>query len=437
MSPPLTPHYVAPPSPPAARTPSYVARGTNASRFPLDENSNYFRRAKQPLQSLESVNEAQGPGAAAGQHRSEQDLMYGSKLSTRMQDTARSAWKKSRKFAGSVLAAGGGLSACRRNSKQRASVSSVARRPCVQQREQQQPATVESGTEQHTSVIEVGPTTADYVEQQQSELRRATLAPAEQPPLQVKVDENNKLTIVTKFSQLPGADQEAASRGAHQSLAPSAQAASSSSSHCCPSERSRCESSSSGRGTASASDSAGDLSGSQSGDLAEQVAVLTDEGEKAAERRQQPISPAISSDSSSGCASSSSPEQSRHKRRSSMFKTSRVFSGSQASLNKLRSFFALAASSARTGHHASLDQAALAHSVATLRVDSLSGRALEDMLRESGQGGAAQASQTALPESENRANSDEPMGAEKCQELEVEEERGLQQVGAQVALGSA
>lgn len=389
-------HRPATPPPP---TPHQLSQ----SRAPLESsNSNYFRRAKDHLQSSDSLHKAGAAGGPGGQQqaRSAHDLMYGSKLSTRVQDTARSAWKKSRKFASSVVTGGlmgGGLSACRRNTKQRASCCSSSNTVRPAQYSQ-------TGEQQCTSVIEVGPTVGDFASvslaanghsatqhnnfSEQQQQQQAT-APMNDSEAVVKVDQNNKLTIVTKFNG-------------------------------------RCQSASlSGRET-NASDSGADSAGSQSGDLCERdqgpgaaasEPIETSSAAAAAaecklnamdedEEQQAAVSPAISTNSSSGCASSAASNSSqeynrRHKRRSSssMFsKPAKVFSGSQASLNKLRSFFALASSAASTTNGDNKEQAATKESPAApeqLRIETLSatgpklalsGQPLEELLRHSSAG---------------------------------------------------
>lgn len=337
-------------------------------RRSLEHSSNYFRRAKPALlQSVESVG-----GLGAGERRCDQDL-YGSKLSTRMQDTARSAWKASRKFASSVITGGvGGLSACRQCARRRSSAASLGRArpdhlaagsaPSGPIRAEPlevsgQPVGLEAAEGGHLSVVEVGASASGQQAPGQQvvvQAQPAALAPPpaasqtgggpnEDPQQQglIRVDQNNKLTIVTKFND---SDCQSATGGP----GPGGSAPSSSSTGCC-SERSRCESSSSGRGTASDAGSAA----SQNGDL-----------DGAEERPHQPARP---------------HEGGRQRRKSSLFKASKVFGGSQASLGKLRNFFAAAsAKSAGGAHHqqqvarrTSLDEAQLSLELAVPKFETV------------------------------------------------------------------
>lgn len=347
--------------------------------MPVDQNSNYFRRLKPSLQSVESVNTLTGADHQQQQvgqpgllRRSEHD-MYGSKLSTRMQDTAKSAWKASRKFASSVITGSvGGISACRQCTKKRSSGASltssgnVAFATCApnQQLHPQQQAAVcvsADNGEHLTSVVEVGKAVGEMnlqaqIHAQQQQQQPVFVQPGlsqqqQQPSSQsvgpvtshtgdnlIRVDENNKLTIVTKFNDSDCHMSSSSSSGAsnHSDHLHSASS----------SERSRCESSSSGRGTAS---DAGSSGASQNGDSdGQEMSKSPVESDIA--RAAHPASPTCSQDD---------PQRRQHKRKSSLFKASKVFGGSQASLNKLRSFFAVA--SAKSAGGASDKAAPLQH----------------------------------------------------------------------------
>lgn len=348
----------------------------------VDQNSNYFRRAKPSLQSSESINRLDyndneasslsrtaNQQATSGHHlgRSAQDI-YGSKLSTRMQDGARLAWKRSRKFASSVITNGlGGLSACRKHQMSGAKSSTRSNRTptsaAFHQRHHQsatqfpshqassmgsspspQPLSSPSSTSQvlecsqleqrqHTSVVEVGSTVGEYISQhaqvdlvqaasttkdrQQDADSNNNQKEQQQQEGLIRVDENNKLTIVTKFNDLSAASGLGT------------QAASSSCS-----ERSRCESSSSGRGTASDS---GSGSGSQNGDHTEAAYQMRQQKQQHALSTSQPPNSAFRSHQQPPASLK------QHKRRASaaLIKgAGSVFSGSQASLNKtFKSFF--------------------------------------------------------------------------------------------------
>lgn len=438
---------------------------------------------------------AGGQSRAGGKRVSERDSMYGSKLSTRMQDGARSAWKASRKFASSVVTGrlvGGGFSSCTKRGAggpkaadsmpADLQVAATHEQPTIQQ----QPGR-KSQVCEHTSVVEVGPKGAG--DSLPAELLARQLAQSEGRPVSssqqvaaageesavelateaasaqtmVRVDGNNKLTIVTKFNQL-ASEQERLESEQQASCGASG-------------ERSRCASSSSGRGTASQPESdasvcshseqadeqlevrgphsslaspeqqqqqqetvVGGLLGDQKSQQLGKSAQMQDKEQldKQRQRQLQPISPAISS-SSSGCsASTSSNEQQnerRHRRRSSIFKTSRVFSGSQASLNKLRSFFAVASSSVQTEQKEQQFQVADDETETnrgaplqngngcgqTLETGvnpapKLNGQALEDLLRKSGQGGQSAAHSNGV-EMEIAANlADKEEIWKKCQD---------------------
>lgn len=192
--------------------------------------------------------------------------MYGSRLSTRMQEGAKSVWKASKHFASSVVTGGVSLSACRKH-------------------QVSQPVARRDAPEEPVSVVQV--TARD--EQGQTE-------PSPEAPrdLVVRVDGNNKLTIVTKFNE--------ATVGAEHS--PTGAALSSASSSSSGSERSRCESSSSGRGTASETGSA---------------------------------APSHDEESSNKPVAQEEPRRPAKGRK--LFKASKMIkSGSQVSLNKLKTF---------------------------------------------------------------------------------------------------
>lgn len=367
----------------------------------LDQNSNYFNRVKPSLQSNESINKCRKCASGSSQlhHRSEHD-MYGSKLSTRMQDSAKSAWKASKHFASSVITGGVGLSSCRQcTSKSRGSLStnkqqqqqqvvngiSLANQQRNQQQQQQEqerdefilqaetdnntrfakcssPASMNNeynatnnssqmsgeqqievnnskvevsygDDDQHTSVIKVGPTKAANPTAEVSTLpstlqhnqnQQQVVVQHQQARHQdesggglIRVDENNKLTIVTKFN-----DSDHYSTGPNTSIEMGAPTSSGSGS-----ERSRCESSSSGRGTSSDAGS----SASQNGDLDGCASAMND---KQLDNKQN------NAITDTTIASSAAPQAiKKHKRKSSLFKANKLFGGSQASLNKFKNFF--------------------------------------------------------------------------------------------------
>lgn len=275
-----------------------------------------------------------------------------------MQDSAKSVWKASKQFASSVVTGGVGLSSCRQCTSKRGSVSTNKRQQQQQQvkggvsltsqqqrdNEQQQrdefviraenSASFEKCSlnnndttnkvagvscddgEQHTSVIEVGPTKATNAATEHASDSRQIQQPQQRQDEQsggglIRVDGNNKLTIVTKFN-----DSDC-STGPNTSIEIGAPTSSGSGS-----ERSRCESSSSGRGTSSDAGS----SASQNGDLdgcSSSVVVVADK-----RQQQEQVKNNDKHDNAK-----------RHKRKSSLFKANKIFGGSQASLNKFKNFF--------------------------------------------------------------------------------------------------
>ena len=344
-------------------------------RGQLDHNSNYFNRVKPALQSSESVNSklsgssnsiaadhschkcpaANGGRIAGGAQlrRSEQDI-YGSKMSTRMQDTAKSAWRASKQFASSVITGGVGLSACRQCTRKRPSTSgsSESARQGGQAGGCGLAANDELGAEQHTSVIKVGATPPppppplpqprpalacnreasierEQQQQQQQQQQKVQVLQNKRTESQannnlISVDENNKLTIVTKFN-----DSECQGPNSSVAMAPVSNG----------SERSRCESSSSGRGSSSDAGSAG----SQNGD--EHSAEMGQPRGRESALAVCLIDGANQGESGNGNGNGKTSDEAqraagkRHKRRSSLFKANKVFSGSQVSLNKLKGFF--------------------------------------------------------------------------------------------------
>lgn len=344
------------------------------NKLHLDHNSNYFNRLKPSLQSTESINKqfktncSKCHSGSSQLHRSEHDI-YGSKMSTRMHDTARSAWRASKQFASSVITGGVGLSACRKcNRRQSSSLAPSGRgsfkeppnermlgqEVCRQQAslsagEAQQAELVAaqlklaSDQDQHTSVIEVqslqpnsasrlatsGSSGSDQAQSESLASSSRNSAPAsqhealDQQSSLIRV-ENNKLTIVTKFNDSECNNQSPNSVGGLDLAAPSS-----------GSERSRCESSSSGRGTSS---EAGSATASQNGDLDEShlgqnapLPVCQDPSLNCSDKE--------AARATTTTSTTKAGEVKRHKRKSSLFKASKVFGGSQASLNKLKSFF--------------------------------------------------------------------------------------------------
>lgn len=328
-------------------------------------------------------------------HRSEHDI-YGSKLSTRMHDTARSAWKASKQFASSVITGSSvGISACR---KRTTTLSATATATETKQSKYKQskeencrqagvnnepkaasindPAAADFGhnhqaddDEQHTSVVKVE-SSAGQQQQQQSQSIVSINVSGEQNHL-IRVDENNKLTIVTKFSEInDSSNNSIATSSSPNGLATSSPASSMLNQHqqhhhhdgssrsTAPavspatangSERSRCESSSSGRGTSS---SDAGSSASQNGD-AELIMQTELQQHNSLENSSKQCSvPAnINNDSNDHSETITTilggKEHKQHRRKSSLFKASSVFgnAGSQVSLNKLKYFF--------TGSHGS------------------------------------------------------------------------------------
>lgn len=280
-----------------------------------------------------------------------------------MHDTARSAWRASKQFASSVITGGVGLSACRQCTRRQSSslaagrasgskkkskqLSQVEAENCHQMKaelpgevDQLAELTVQQmklagDDDQHTSVIEVqslqlnasankaAAVASANIERSQNESNRNSVQvqqqqaeASDQQTSLIRVDENNKLTIVTKFSN--DSECQSPNNASLDLAAPSS-----------GSERSRCESSSSGRGTSS---DAGSATASQNGDLDENHASPT-----------LPVcqNPSLNGDKGGVATVTTTTTNSskRHKRRSSLFKASKVFGGSQASLNKLKSFF--------------------------------------------------------------------------------------------------
>lgn len=305
-----------------------------------------------------------------------------------MHDTARSAWRASKQFASSVITGGVGLSACRTCNRRQSSSSGNRRGSnkkskkqsgesdtdiagpqqqgcrgaqvspgkydsCAQQAADLVIAQTNSVSEddQHTSVIEVQSSqpncsanrlvpcsaSGDQVHQNESlinnnnnnnrnsqmvqHLQHET-SDQQQSSSLIRVDENNKLTIVTKFNESE-CNNQSPNNSASLDLAASSS-----------SERSRCESSSSGRGTSS---DAGSATASQNGDMD----MESHPGQTAALPVSHDPSLNHSNNDKEVTAISKTPvvDSKRHKRKASLFKASKVFGGSQASLNKLKSFF--------------------------------------------------------------------------------------------------
>lgn len=286
------------------------------------------------------------------QHKSEHDL-YGSKLSTRMQDSAKSAWKASKNFAGSVITGRAvGISACR---KQRGSHSSENSNSNKLPNQQLQPEVCQS-PDQFREIQVNGSDLASVIKVESSPNLQSG-AGATQSQHVIRLGEsNNKLTIVTKFNDSPDGQRLSAAASIASpsaSSSPSEDCSSASqqpssanpSSNSTGSERSRCESSSSGRGT-SASDS-GSTSASQNGDdappeVAATTLTLVNSSQAPSQianqqQQQQPQQQQVAKDDNNNNCDETSTMKKQHRRKSSLFKASKVF-GSQMSLNKLRTF---------------------------------------------------------------------------------------------------
>lgn len=265
------------------------------------------------MESNESINRLRSKcrkcqSGSSQLHLSQQD-MYGSRLSVRVQESARSAWKASKQFASSVITGRVSISGCRKHQRRQpeqpadgcAGLENGAGETCA-------PSELELAAGQElTSVVQVG-SQAHQPPEMGSRDAAASPSPSNND-LVVRVDGNNKLTIVTKFNNEPptsGADHS-----------PSGAAPSSASSSA--SDRSRCESSSSGRGTVSESGSAAP---SQDDEQPSTVASIADTSQPPADamvERQKPKRDA--------------------KGRSKLFKASKLLgSGSQLSINKFKSF---------------------------------------------------------------------------------------------------
>lgn len=237
-----------------------------------------------------------------------------------MQDTAKSAWKSSKKFASSVITGGVNLTGCRKGSggaelNNRGHINTFQPQPQPQQpmeMEQEFGQRPNDQSVEHLSVIQVNgsavvDSSLETQHQQQQQQQDSSL---------IRVDASKKLTIVTKFND-ELLHQNGTSPGTE--MAPSSGS----------SERSRCESSSSGRGTSSDAGSAA----SQNGDDKD------DQQQRTPETKAQQTTARPAGGESEG---DGKPREKTHKRKgsSSLFKASRVvFGGSQASLNKLKNFF--------------------------------------------------------------------------------------------------
>lgn len=339
-----------------------------------------------PCISSSTIGIDQINGDAKKRHRSEHDLMYGSKLSTRMQDGARSAWRASKQFASSVITGGKvSLSACRhRKNRQRHSVtttsaSSSSSNTLPAKHKQQAQVSIQqqqmcSPQDEHmTSVIQVPYVNgeANNISMSHGDGDKSVI----QTGANIKLDDQtNKLTIVTRFTSDANSNSSDTGIGSNTSTstssassgAPAATGAGpgapqltpvdknskliinssgddSNGVGSCGSERSRCESSSSGRGTFSDTDSS-----SHNGDLVVAATAAPGDANKNTNNNnnsEQIINSGNGIRPQTRIYKSNDNEHKRHKRKSSLFKASKVFSGSQASLNKLRTFF--------TGHSSS------------------------------------------------------------------------------------
>lgn len=237
-----------------------------------------------------------------------------------MQDTAKQAWRASRQFASSVITGGVSISACRQCTSKRNSSNASARQPPAQvQQECSSGVCIEQDQQQHTSVIEVVANSAESSNAAQDEQKsESTTKPS--PSNLIRVDHNNKLTIVTKFND---SGESQVSQADPISLADTSNG----------SERSRCESSSSGRGSETCS--AGSQNGEDSADHSMAAAHISPD-RKSLSHSNQPLT---NDKSATGGQSSDASSSKRHRRKSSIFKAAKVLGGSQLSLNKLKSLF--------------------------------------------------------------------------------------------------
>lgn len=254
-----------------------------------------------------------------------------------MQDTAKSAWKSSKKFASSVITGGVNLTGCRKGSSDlRGGNFQTQQLPHLSLgREINQEIEPSIEQQQHTSVVQINGTDTADLSIAENQAQQQT------NPSLIRVDASKKLTIVTKFNddqllRQPMQGQQKQSKMSNCSPAQSIETAPSSSG---ASERSRCESSSSGRGTSSDAGSAA----SQNGDDKEecQASAGADSKITAAEDADNEQQNMTTTSSMQQQQPATTTDKKAHKtRKSSLFKASKVvFGGSQASLNKLKNFF--------------------------------------------------------------------------------------------------
>lgn len=289
-----------------------AATNSSGSTNRLDPNSNYFNRLKPSLESNESINRLRTKcrkcqSGSSQLHLSQQD-MYGSRLSTRMQEGARSAWKASKHFASSVITGRVSISACRKHQRRPAASPVPARQaasslPAVAGDLCASSELGDSQGQELTSVVQV----SSHAQHNPEDVQHAAGSPTpSNSDLMVRVDENNKLTIVTKFNN------EAATSGEHSPGGAAPSSASSSGS-----DRSRCESSSSGRGTASEAGSSEPSHDEEQMGAVAPVAPIADQSDAGQDRKSKRTA----------------------KSRGKLFKASKLLgSGSQLSLNKLKTF---------------------------------------------------------------------------------------------------
>lgn len=231
-----------------------------------------------------------------------------------MQDTARSAWKASKHFASSVITGKAvSISGCR---KRGSSAEGRANRPPTPA--QASDASSAQADQHLTSVIKVESTNQQQKQQIHQHQAQQSL---------IRVDQNNKLTIVTKFNEPDQAQMASNSSGQLELTGQTGQSSIATPNSATGSERSRCESSSSGRGTSSDVGS----SSSQNGDELPADDAKGPAGVTTLDANNNEQSQAKNSDSGQ-------ESHKQHRRKSSMFRPARVF-GSQASLNKWKYFF--------------------------------------------------------------------------------------------------
>lgn len=281
-------------------TSNYFARPRNQNQFlnsndSIEVDQEHFNLSQEE-QQVATINQSLGCSkcrtGASKLHKSEYDLVYGSRLSTRMQTTAKSAWKSTKKLATSMVTSGVSLTACRHKSasasmrlnknkktkklnedscdnnqqrqltpiNQQQQQSNVIGQVCNEQDRSYQPFNKEQQDEAfHTSVIKLE---ASNNQDQQitssspSSNTNSNTNSNNDESSYIHKDQNNKLTIVTKFAHQNQQQQQANLNDKSTNIQVNERAISNNlqcslnlaSSVSCG-ERSRCESASSGRGT--------------------------------------------------------------------------------------------------------------------------------------------------------------------------------------------